>query len=251
MIPMSRSKGLFPFTGYGLPDGFSSHAVDVCRDVTWAGPACDVKWVSPVLMDHVPIVVEQTSRGERSYDIFSRLLKDRIVFLNGPLSDHVANMIVAQFLFLEAEDPDKDIHLYINCPGGYVTAGLALYDTMRYIKCDVTTLCVGQASATGALLLAAGTAGKRLALPKSRIMLHQPIGQASGQATDINITVREVIKLRDRMADILSVHTGRPAATIIDDTQRHLYMGAEEALEYGLIDQVLSGSSKEQTGRRV
>jgi len=187
----------------------------------------------------VPIVIEQTARGERSFDIFSRLLKERVVFLVGPVEDHVANLIVAQLLFLESENPDKDIHLYINSPGGSVTAGLAIYDTMRFIRPDVSTMCVGQAASMGALLLAGGAAGKRFCLPHTRMMIHQPLGGFSGQATDIDIHAREILLIRDQLNQILSRHTGQPVEKIALDTERDNFMGGQEAVEYGLIDRVL------------
>ncbi len=187
----------------------------------------------------VPMVVEQTARGERAYDIYSRLLKERVIFIVGPIEDHMANLVVAQLLFLESENPDKDIHLYINSPGGVVTAGMAIYDTMQFIKPDVSTLCVGQAASMGALLLAGGAAGKRYALPHSRVMIHQPLGGFQGQASDIDIHAREILKLRDQLNRILSKHTGQPIEKIEQDTDRDRFLGAEEAAEYGLIDQVL------------
>ena len=188
----------------------------------------------------VPIVVEQTARGERAYDIYSRLLKERVVFLVGPVEDYGANLIVAQLLFLEAENPDKDIHLYINSPGGSVSAGLAIYDTMQFIKPDISTMCVGQAASMGALLLAGGAAGKRFCLPHSRIMIHQPLGGFQGQATDIDIHAREILLVRDRLNRILARHTGQPVEKIAVDTDRDNFMGGAEAAEYGLIDSVLS-----------
>jgi len=188
----------------------------------------------------VPIVVEQTARGERSYDIYSRLLKERVVFLVGPVDDHVANLIVAQLLFLESENPDKDIHLYINSPGGSVSAGLAIYDTMQFVKPDVSTMCVGMAASMGALLLAGGAAKKRFCLPHSRIMIHQPLGGFQGQATDIEIHAREILNARARLNDILAKHTGQPLERIALDTERDNFMGAEDASKYGLIDQVLT-----------
>ncbi len=187
----------------------------------------------------VPMVVEQTSRGERAYDIYSRLLKERVIFLVGPIDDHVANVIVAQMLFLEAENPEKDISLYINSPGGVVTAGMAIYDTMQYIRPDVSTICVGQAASMGALLLASGAKGKRYALPNSRVMIHQPLGGFQGQATDIEIHAREILALKQRLNEVLSRHTGQPLETIARDTERDNFKGAEAALEYGLIDEVL------------
>jgi ATP-dependent Clp protease protease subunit len=187
----------------------------------------------------IPYVVEQTGRGERTYDIYSRLLKDRIIFLGQGIDDHTGNLVVAQLLFLESEDPEKDIHIYINSPGGYVTAGLAIYDTMRYIKCPVSTICIGQASSMAALLLAGGTAGKRLALPNSRIMIHQPLGGTHGQATEVEIHAREILKLRDRLNDILVEHTGQTKKKIAADTERDFFMSPEEAQKYGIIDKVI------------
>ncbi len=188
----------------------------------------------------VPFVIEQTSRGERSYDIYSRLLKDRIIILGQPIDDVVANLVIAQLLFLEAEDASKDIHLYINSPGGIVTAGLAIYDTMQYISCKVSTLCLGQASSMGAFLLAAGEPGMRFTLPNSRIMIHQPMGGFSGQATDIEIHAREILKLKDQLNLILAGHTGQPLEKIAQDTERDYFMTGAEAKEYGLVDKVLS-----------
>lgn len=188
----------------------------------------------------VPMVVEQTSRGERSFDIYSRLLKERVVFLVGGVDDNVANLIVAQLLFLESENPDKDINLYINSPGGSVTAGLAIYDTMQFLKPDVSTMCIGQAASMGALLLAAGAAGKRYSLPHSRVMIHQPwAGGISGQASDIEIHAREILTMRERLNEILSRHTGKPVEEIAHDTERDRFLSAEEARSYGLIDKVL------------
>ncbi len=195
---------------------------------------------SEIQANLIPMVVEQTSRGERAYDIFSRLLKERVVFLIGPVEDHMANLIVAQLLFLESENPDKDIHLYINSPGGSVTAGLAIYDTMQFIKPDVSTLCVGQAASMGALLLAGGAQGKRHALPHSRMMIHQPLGGFQGQATDIDIHAREILNMRDRLNRILAHHTGQDLEKVRQDTERDNFMAAEAAAEYGLIDRVLS-----------
>lgn len=188
----------------------------------------------------VPIVIEQTARGERSFDIYSRLLKERVVFLVGPVEDYTSNLVVAQLLFLESENPDKDIYLYINSPGGSVTAGLAVYDTMRFIRSDVSTMCIGQAASMGALLLAGGTAGKRFCLPHSRMMIHQPLGGFQGQATDVDIHAREILHLRDRLNRIFSRHTGQPMEKIAEDTERDRFMGGEEAMEYGLVDQVLA-----------
>lgn len=190
-------------------------------------------------MNLVPMVVEQTARGERAYDIFSRLLKERVIFLVGPVEDNMANLIVAQLLFLESENPDKDIHLYINSPGGSVTAGLAIYDTMQFIKCDVSTMCIGQAASMGAVLLAAGAAGKRYALPNSRVMIHQPLGGYQGQASDIAIHAKEIMLVRDRLNDILAFHTKQPKQTIELDTERDNFMSAQSAMAYGLVDQVL------------
>jgi len=187
----------------------------------------------------VPMVVEQSARGERSYDIFSRLLKERVVFMIGPVDDYVANLVVAQLLFLESENPDKDIHIYINSPGGSVSAGLAMYDTMQFIKPDVSTMCVGQAASMGALLLAGGTKGKRFCLPHSRLMIHQPLGGFQGQASDIDIHAKEILAARERLNLILSKHTGQDLDTIARDTDRDNFMSAAEAVEYGLIDQVL------------
>jgi len=195
--------------------------------------------VSATALNLVPMVVEQTARGERAYDIYSRLLKDRVVFVVGPIDDHMANLVVAQLLFLESENPDKDIHLYINSPGGIVTAGLSIYDTMQFIKPDVSTICLGQAASMGALLLAAGTKGKRYCLPHSRIMIHQPSGGFQGQASDIDIHAREVLKLRERLNEILSRHTGQPVEKIARDSDRDHFMDGEMAVEYGLIDAVL------------
>lgn len=192
---------------------------------------------------YVPIVVEQTGRGERSYDIYSRLLKDRIILLSGPIDDTVANSIVAQLLFLESEDPDKDIHLYINSPGGVVTAGMAIYDTMQYIKPDVSTICVGSAASMGSLLLTAGAPGKRYALPHSRIMIHQPLGGVQGQAAEIEIHAREILRLREELNGVLAHHTGQPIEIIAQDTDRDNFMSAEAARAYGLIDEVLTRPS--------
>lgn len=190
-------------------------------------------------MPYVPIVVEQSNRGERAYDIYSRLLKDRIVFIGGPIDDNVANLFIAQLLFLESEDPDKDIHVYVNSPGGVVTAAMAMYDTMQYVKPDVTTTCMGQAASAGALLLAAGAKGKRYALPNSRIMIHQPLGGAQGQATDIEIHAREILRMREHINGILAFHTGQPLEKIQNDTERDFFMSSEQAKEYGLIDAVV------------
>ncbi|RUM28599.1 MAG: ATP-dependent Clp endopeptidase proteolytic subunit ClpP [Aquifex sp.] len=192
-----------------------------------------------ILDQLVPIVIEQTPRGERAYDIYSRLLQDRIVLLGFPIDDHVANLIVAQLLFLESQDPDKDIYLYINSPGGSVTAGLAIYDTMQYIKPDVVTICMGQAASMGAVLLAAGTPGKRYALPHSRIMIHQPLGGIQGQATDIIIHAEEIKRIKEMLIDILAKHTGQPKEKIANDIERDYFMSSYEAKEYGLIDKVI------------
>lgn len=187
----------------------------------------------------VPIVVEQTARGERSYDIYSRLLQDRIIFLGGPIDDHVANVIVAQLLFLQSQDPKKDISLYINSPGGVVTAGLAIYDTMQFLSCDVATYCVGQAASMGAVLLAAGTKGKRYALPHARIMIHQPLGGAEGQCTDIQIQAAEIQRMKQALNEILANHSGQPIERVFTDTERDNFMSAEQAAEYGLVDHVV------------
>jgi len=191
----------------------------------------------------VPMVVEQSSRGERAYDIYSRLLKDRVVFVVGPVEDHMANLVVAQLLFLESENPDKDINLYINSPGGIVSAGLAIYDTMQFIRCDVSTMCVGQAASMGAVLLAAGAKGKRYCLPHSRVMIHQPLGGFQGQATDIDIHAREILKLRAQLNEILAAHTGQSVDQIGEDTERDYFMDPRQALDYGLIDKVFERRS--------
>ncbi len=188
----------------------------------------------------VPMVVEQTARGERSYDIYSRLLKERVIFMVGPVEDHMANLIVAQLLFLESENPDKDIHFYINSPGGSVTAGMSIYDTMQFIKPDVSTMCIGQAASMGAFLLAGGTKGKRYALPNSRVMIHQPSGGYQGQASDIHIHAQEILKIREKLNKIMAEHTGQSIEKISKDTERDNFMDAEDALSYGLIDEVLS-----------
>ena len=185
---------------------------------------------------YIPIVVEQSGRGERSYDIYSRLLKERIIFLGGSIDDHVANLVIAQLLFLEAEDPDKDIHLYINSPGGVVTAGMAIFDTMRYIKSPVSTICVGQAASMGAVLLAAGEKGKRYSLAHSRIMIHQPLGGFQGQASDINIHAKEILRMKDELNELLAEMTGQPFEKVEADTERDFFMSADEAREYGLVD---------------
>jgi len=191
-------------------------------------------------MNLVPMVVEQTSRGERSYDIFSRLLKERIIFLTGQVDDHMANLITAQLLFLESEGPDKDIYMYINSPGGVVTSGMAIYDTMQYIRCDVSTLCVGQAASMGAHLLAAGAKGKRYALPNARIMIHQPLGGFQGQATDIEIHAKEILKLKDDLNRMMAKHTGQDLEKLADDVERDYFLSADAACEYGIVDKVLS-----------
>ncbi len=196
----------------------------------------------------VPIVVEQTARGERSYDIYSRLLKERVIFLVGQVEDHMANLVVAQLLFLESENPDKDIHLYINSPGGSVTAGLAIYDTMQFIRPHVSTLCIGQAASMGALLLAGGEAGKRFCLPHSRTMIHQPLGGYQGQATDIDIHAKEILLIRDRLNQIMVRHTGQTLEAVERDTERDNFMSAEDSVEYGLIDKVLMERSSGSEG---
>ncbi|AOX63120.1 ATP-dependent Clp protease proteolytic subunit [Stenotrophomonas maltophilia] len=196
-------------------------------------------------LNMVPMVVEQTSRGERAYDIYSRLLKERLIFLVGPIDDHMANVVVAQLLFLEADNPEKDISIYINSPGGVVTAGMAIYDTMQYIKPDVSTICVGQAASMGALLLASGAAGKRYALPNSRVMIHQPLGGFQGQATDIDIHAREILTLRSRLNEVLAKHTGQSLETIARDTERDNFKSAADAVAYGLVDQVLERRPEE------
>jgi len=188
----------------------------------------------------VPMVVEQTARGERAYDIYSRLLKERVIFVVGPIEDHMANLVVAQLLYLESENPDKDIHLYINSPGGVVSAGMSIYDTMQFVKPDVSTICVGQAASMGAILLAGGTHGKRFCLPHSRIMIHQPLGGFQGQASDIDIHAREVLKIRERLNEILSHHTGQPKEKVAQDTDRDFFMGGDESVAYGLVDRMLT-----------
>jgi ATP-dependent Clp protease protease subunit len=193
----------------------------------------------------IPTVIEQTHRGERGWDIYSRLLKDRIIFLGGGVADDLANTVIAQMLFLESEDPDKDIMLYINSPGGVVTAGLAIYDTMQHVKCKVSTICMGQAASMGALLLAAGTHGKRFALPHARILIHQPLGGFSGQATDIDIQAKEILRTRERLNEILCKHTGQVIEKVRSDTDRDYYMSAAEAVDYGLVDEVLTPKAEE------
>src|SRR5690606_34368039 len=196
-------------------------------------------------LNMVPMVVEQTSRGERAYDIYSRLLKERLIFLVGPIDDHMANVVLAQLLFLEADNPEKDISIYINSPGGVVTAGMAIYDTMQYIKPDVSTICVGQAASMGALLLSAGAAGKRYALPNSRVMIHQPLGGFQGQASDIDIHAREILTLRSRLNEVMAKHTGQPLEVIARDTERDNFKSAADAVAYGLVDQVLERRSED------
>ena len=193
----------------------------------------------PMNLGLVPMVVEQTARGERAFDIYSRLLKERVIFCVGPIEDHMANLIVAQLLFLESENPDKDIHLYINSPGGSVTSGMAIYDTMQFIKPAVSTMCIGQAASMGALLLTGGAKGKRYCLPHSRVMIHQPLGGFQGQASDIEIHAREILLIRERLNEILARHTGQPIEKIAEDTERDNFMSAEESVEYGLVDEVL------------
>jgi len=203
-------------------------------------------YTTPNNLGYVPMVIEQSGRGERAYDIYSRLLRERVIFLVGPVDDMTANVIVAQLLFLEADNPDKDISLYINSPGGSVTAGMAIYDTMQYIRCDVATLCMGQAASMGALLLASGAAGKRFSLPNARIMIHQPMGGYQGQATDIDIHAREILRMRHDLNTILSKHTGKSIKKVQADTERDNFMSAIEAAQYGIIDKVLT--SREELG---
>ncbi|MDC9621022.1 ATP-dependent Clp endopeptidase proteolytic subunit ClpP [Xenorhabdus sp. XENO-7] len=191
-------------------------------------------------MSLVPMVVEQTARGERAFDIYSRLLKDRIIFLTGPVEDHTANLIVAQMLFLEAENPEKDINLYINSPGGVITAGMSIYDTMQFIKPDVSTICMGQACSMGAFLLTAGAKGKRFCLPNSRVMIHQPLGGFQGQATDIEIHAQEILKVKARMNELMAKHTGKPLEKIVEDTERDRFLSAAESVEYGLVDSIFT-----------
>ncbi|MDR9432716.1 MAG: ATP-dependent Clp endopeptidase proteolytic subunit ClpP [Spiribacter sp.] len=198
---------------------------------------------TPMATGLVPMVVEQTARGERAYDIYSRLLKERVIFMVGPVEDHQANLLIAQLLFLESENPDKDIHFYINSPGGVVTAGLAIYDTMQFIKPDISTVCLGQAASMGSFLLAGGAPGKRFALPNSRVMIHQPLGGFQGQATDIDIHAREILSMRERLNQILAHHTGQAIETIGKDTERDNFMAPEAARDYGIIDQVLADRS--------
>ena len=196
--------------------------------------------MDPQALGLVPMVIEQTSRGERSFDIYSRLLKERVIFIVGPIEDQMANLVVAQLLFLESENPDKDVHLYINSPGGSVTAGLSIYDTMKFIKPDVSTMCIGQAASMGAFLLSGGTKGKRCILPNARTMIHQPSGGAQGQATDIEIQAKEILFLRERLNSLLADHTGQPMDVIERDTERDRFMSAEQSVEYGLVDEVIS-----------
>ena len=200
----------------------------------------NMDWPTSISNQLVPMVVEQTSRGERAYDIYSRLLKERVIFIVGPIEDHMANLIVAQLLFLESENPDKDIHLYINSPGGSVTAGMSIYDTIQFIQPDVSTMCTGMAASMGAVLLTAGADGKRFCLPHSRTMIHQPLGGFQGQASDIEIHAKEILSTRERLNAILAKHTGQPIETISRDTDRDFFMSAEESVEYGLVDQVMS-----------
>lgn len=202
------------------------------------------------LQQVVPMVVEQTPRGERAYDIYSRLLKDRIIFLGTPLDDEVANVIIAQILLLEAEDPGKDVSMYINCPGGVVTAGMAVYDTMQYVKSTISTICIGQAASMGALLLAAGEKGRRYALPNARIMIHQPLGGAQGQATDIEIQTHEILRMKKLINEILAKHTGQPIEKLEKDTDRDFYMSAQQAINYGLIDSVIETKKIKPTGKK-
>jgi ATP-dependent Clp protease protease subunit len=199
----------------------------------------NMEWPNSIQNQLVPMVVEQTSRGERAYDIYSRLLKERVIFIIGPIEDHMANLVVAQLLFLESENPDKDIHLYINSPGGSVTSGMSIYDTMQFIKPDVSTMCIGLAASMGAVLLTAGAAGKRYCLPHSRTMIHQPLGGFQGQAADIEIHAKEILSTRERLNALLAKHTGQPIEQITKDTDRDFFMSAEESVKYGLIDQVM------------
>ena len=200
----------------------------------------NMEWPNSIRNQLVPMVVEQTSRGERAYDIYSRLLKERVIFIVGPIEDHMANLVVAQLLFLESENPDKDIHLYINSPGGSVTSGMSIYDTMQFIKPDVSTMCIGLAASMGAVLLTAGAAGKRFCLPHSRTMIHQPLGGFQGQASDIEIHAKEILSTRERLNALLAKHTGQPLEQISKDTDRDFFMSAEESVKYGLIDQVMN-----------
>ncbi|MBQ0754115.1 MAG: ATP-dependent Clp endopeptidase proteolytic subunit ClpP [Gammaproteobacteria bacterium] len=213
--------------------------IDLSR-ITTLTPEMNKLIEDPTRSQLVPMVVEQTARGERSYDIYSRLLKERVIFLVGQVEDHMANLIVAQMLFLESENPDKDINLYINSPGGSVTAGMSIYDTMQFIKPDVSTMCIGQAASMGAFLLAAGASGKRQALPNSRIMIHQPLGGFQGQASDIEIHAKEILKIKGSLNQLLAHHTGQPLERLEKDTDRDNFMGADDAKEYGIVDQVLT-----------
>ena len=208
----------------------------------------NMEWPGTITNQLVPMVVEQTSRGERAYDIYSRLLKERVIFIVGPIEDHMANLIVAQLLFLEVENPDKDIHLYINSPGGSVTAGMSIYDTMQFIKPDVSTMCTGLAASMGAVLLTAGAKGKRFCLPHGRTMIHQPLGGFQGQPSDIEIHAKEILSTRERLNNLLAHHTGRPIDQISKDTDRDFFMSAAESVEYGLVDKVLTKRSSEKTG---
>ena len=208
----------------------------------------NMEWPGTITNQLVPMVVEQTSRGERAYDIYSRLLKERVIFIVGPIEDHMANLVVAQLLFLESENPDKDIHLYINSPGGSVTAGMSIYDTMQFIKPDVSTMCTGLAASMGAVLLTAGAEGKRFCLPHARTMIHQPLGGFQGQASDIEIHAKEILSTRERLNKLLAGHTGRPLEQIEKDTDRDFFMSAAESVDYGLIDKVLTKRATEKTG---
>jgi ATP-dependent Clp protease protease subunit len=222
-----------------MPTSGYSQILGKREDLQHMSTISDSDRSGPKSLGLVPIVIEQTARGERSFDIYSRLLKERVIFLVGTVEDYMSNLVVAQLLFLESENPDKDIHLYINSPGGSVTAGLAIYDTMRFIRPDVSTMCIGQAASMGSLLLAGGAAGKRFCLPHSRMMIHQPLGGFQGQATDVDIHAREILHIRDRLNHILSRHTGQPVEKVAEDTERDRFMGGEEAVEYGLVDKVL------------
>jgi len=197
----------------------------------------------------IPMVIEQTHKGERAYDIYSRLLKERIIFIGAPINDDLANVVIAQLLFLESEDPDKDIHLYVNCPGGVVTSGLAIYDTIQYVRPDVSTLCMGQAASMGAVLLVAGTKGKRFALPHSRMMIHQPIGGFQGQAADIAIQAQEILRLREKLNGLLASHTGQDLEKIKNDTDRDFFMGCDEAMKYGLVDEIVTSRPAKNVGK--
>jgi ATP-dependent Clp protease, protease subunit len=218
--------------------------IDLSR-ITTLTPEMNKLIEDPTRSQLVPMVIEQTARGERSFDIYSRLLKERVIFLVGQVEDHMANLIVAQMLFLESENPDKDINLYINSPGGSVTAGMSIYDTMQFIKPDVSTMCIGQAASMGAFLLAAGASGKRQALPNSRIMIHQPLGGFQGQASDIEIHAKEILKIKGSLNQLLAHHTGQPLERLEKDTDRDNFMGADDAKEYGIVDQVLTSRANE------